>query len=125
MLLDTHVAMWLYDGPLSRIPVAVRRRLDREQLGLSPFSQLELGFLHEVGRIRPSAAAVLDELGARLGLVVADVSSAAVCKEAIGLTWTRDPFDRLLAAHATVSAMPLVTKDQTIRRHLSLAWWAD
>ncbi len=84
ILLDTHVAMWLYDGSLSRIPVAVQRRLDREQLGLSPICQLELGFLHEVGRIRPFAAAVIDELGARLGLVVADVSSAADCAEAIG-----------------------------------------
>jgi PIN domain nuclease of toxin-antitoxin system len=117
--------MWLYDAPLSRIPVAVQRRLDKEQLGLSPISQLELGLLHEVGRIRPSAAAVLDELGARLGHVIADVSSAAVCREAIGLTWTRDPFDRLLAAHATVSNIPLVTKDETIRRHLQLSWWAE
>jgi PIN domain nuclease of toxin-antitoxin system len=117
--------MWLYDGPLSHFPVAVRRRLDKEQLCLSPFSQLELGYLQEIGRIRPSADEVIIELSARLGLIVADVSSATVCREAIGLTWMRDPFDRLLAAHATVSGMPLVTKDESIRRHLPLAWWSE
>lgn len=125
ILLDTHVLIWLYDGLLTRIPVAVRRRMDREQLAASPFSQLELGYLLEVGRIRPSAEAVVTELSERLELIIADVSSAAVCRAALALTWTRDPFDRLLAAHATVSNLPLVTKDETIRRHLPLAWWAE
>jgi len=125
ILLDTHVLIWLYDGLLSRIPAAVRRRMDREQLALSPFTQLELAYLHEVGRVRPSAETVVAELSSRLELTLADVSSAAVGHAAVGLTWTRDPFDRLLAAHATVSSMPLVTKDETIRRHLPLAWWAE
>jgi hypothetical protein len=41
---------------------------------------------------------VTDELSARLELIVADVSSATVCNAALALTWTRYPFDRLLAA---------------------------
>ncbi|MBM2811613.1 MAG: hypothetical protein HW416_2372 [Chloroflexi bacterium] len=125
ILLDTHLFVWLYHGERKRIPSAVQRRLNREQLGLSPFVQLELAYLYEVGRVRGPAQAVIEELGARLELVVADVAATAVCSVAMGLTWTYDPFDRLLAAHATVTNLPLVTSDETIRQHLQLAWWAD
>ena len=124
ILLDTHLVVWLYAGLLDRIPSAVQARLNREQLALSPFVQLELAYLYEVARVTAPAQAVVDELTARLELTVADVSAAAVCTAALGLTWTLDPFDRLLAAHATATALPLVTKDETLRQHLRLAWWA-
>ena len=125
ILPDTHVLVWLYGAQLDRIPVAVQRRLNQEQLAMSPFALLELGYLYAVGRVRSPAKVVVHELSALLALVVADVSSQAVCETALGFSWTRDPFDRLLAAHATVSAVPLATKDETLRRHLQLAWWAD
>ena len=125
ILLDTHLLVWLYAGLLNRIPAAVQRRLNQERLALSPFAQLELGDLYEVGRVKSPAETVINDLRVRLELIVADAASAAVCDAALALTWTRDPFDRLLAAHATVSALPLVTKDETIRRHLQLAWWAE
>ena len=125
ILLDTHVLVWLYAGLLNRIPAAVRERLNRDQLALSPFVQLELAYLYEVGRVMAPAQVVVEELTTRLELVVADVTAAAVCTAALDLSWTRDPFDRLLAAHALVTGLPLVTKDETLRRHLRLAWWAD
>lgn len=125
ILLDTQIAVWLYEGPVSRIPVRVRRRLEREQLALSPISHLELGYLHEIRRIAAPPEAILDELRTRLELVLADISVAAVCTAALPLTWTRDPFDRLLAAHCIASQLPLVTTDETMRRNLPLAWWAD
>jgi PIN domain nuclease of toxin-antitoxin system len=40
-----------------------------------------------------------------------------------GLSWTRDPFDRLIAAHAIVADALLLTADETIRKHLPLATW--
>jgi PIN domain nuclease of toxin-antitoxin system len=125
ILLDTHVLVWLYGAQLHRIPVSVQRRLNQEQLAVSPFAQLELGYLYEVGRVRSPAEVVIHELSALLALIVFDVSSQTVCEAALGFSWTRDPFDRLLAAHATVSAIPLVTKDETLLRHLPFAWWAD
>jgi len=125
ILLDTHVVVWLYERLLNRIPAAVQRRLNREQLALSPFVHLELGYLREVGRVSPPVEAIIDDLASRVGLQSADIGAAAVCKAALDLTWTRDPFDRLLAAHAVVSGMTLITKDETLRQHLPLAWWAD
>lgn len=125
ILFDTHVLIWLYEGPVSRISARVRRRIEGEQLGLSPVSQLELALLHEVGRLHVAPDALVNELGVRLGLVIADISAAALCAAALPLTWTRDPFDRLLAAHCIAAQLVLVTADQAMRRHLPLAWWAD
>ena len=117
--------IWLYEQNLRQIPTAVQRRINEEPIGLSPFVQLELDYLYELGRTGGAANAVVNELQLTLELAPLDVSSASVCRVAAGLTWTRDPFDRLLAAHATVAQLPLVTKDRTLRRHLSLAWWSD
>jgi len=125
ILIDTHIVIWLYEGLLTRIPLAVRQRLDRDALGISPVVHLEMGYLHEIGRVRPEPQSVLDELMTRIGLVIADVSAAALCRAALSITWTRDPFDRLLAAHATIANLPIVTKDERLRRHLPLAWWAE
>jgi PIN domain nuclease of toxin-antitoxin system len=119
------VVVWLYEGLLARIPPRVRRRLEVEDLGISPFGVLELGFLHQAGAVRPSPRDIISELGIRLGLVVADISASAVCNEALALAWTRDPIDRLIAAHAICGRLRLITADQTIRSNLPLAWWAD
>jgi PIN domain nuclease of toxin-antitoxin system len=42
---------------------------------------------------------------------------------AAGLTWTRDPFDRLIAAHAILSGAPLLTADRRILANLPQATW--
>jgi PIN domain nuclease of toxin-antitoxin system len=48
---------------------------------------------------------------------------AALGQAAADLSWTRDPFDRLISAHAIVANAPLITADETIRANLSLAIW--
>lgn len=58
-----------------------------------------------------------------IGLEVADVSLAELAEAAIGLAWTRDPFDRMIAAHAIVADAPLVTADKIILEHLPQATW--
>jgi PIN domain nuclease of toxin-antitoxin system len=84
---------------------------------------LELTYLHEVGKARDSAAMMLAALRQSIGLEVADVSFADLIHRAVDLAWTRDPFDRLIAAHAIVADAPLVTADKTIREHLPQAVW--
>ncbi|HXH57083.1 hypothetical protein [Iamia sp.] len=39
------------------------------------------------------------------------------------LDWTRDPFDRIIAAQTLAAGARLLTKDLTIRDHLGLAVW--
>jgi PIN domain nuclease of toxin-antitoxin system len=114
---------WLYEGADSRIPAAAQKLLGSEQLRTSPIVELELTYLYEVGRVSEPAAAPLAGLRRSIGLEVADVSLAKLVAAAADLSWTRDPFDRLIAAHAIVTGAPLLTADRTILENLPLATW--
>jgi PIN domain nuclease of toxin-antitoxin system len=46
-----------------------------------------------------------------------------VVKKSIGMKWTRDPFDRLITAHAAIDESPLLTKDDTIHTYYPGAVW--
>lgn len=90
---------------------------------MSPVVELELTFLHEVGKVTEPAAAPLAALRRTIGLRVIDVSLAEMVQAATEISWTRDPFDRLLAAQAIVNDVPLVTADRTLLEHLPQATW--
>lgn len=79
--------------------------------------------MHEIGRARDPVPMMLAALRQSLGLEVHDVSLAELVQTAMSLTWTRDPFDRLIAAHAITADVPLITADRTILEHLPLATW--
>ena len=79
--------------------------------------------MHEIGRARDSAPMMLAALRQSIVLEVADVSLTTLTDTAVGLTWTRDPFDRMIAAQAIVADVPLVTADRTILTNLALATW--
>jgi PIN domain nuclease of toxin-antitoxin system len=117
------VVSWLYGGQLSRIPKRARGLLAEETPSVSPMVELELSFLFQVGRVTEPATEPLRSLRRSIGLEVADGSFPEVAAAAIDLTWTRDPFDRLIAAHAIVANTPLLTADRTILENLSLATW--
>ena len=123
ILLDTHVVGWLYEGADRRIPASVRDLIESEAPFVSPMVELELTYLFEVRRVTEPAAAPLTALQRTIGLEIADASLADVAAAAAGLSWTRDPFDRLIAAHAIVTGAPLLTADETILDNLSLATW--
>jgi PIN domain nuclease of toxin-antitoxin system len=101
----------------------VRTRIESGDVFVSPMVELELTFLYEVRRVTEPADAPLQALASAIGLEIADTRMAAVTRAAVDLTWTRDPFDRLIAAHAIAADAPLLTADRTILEHLSLAVW--
>jgi PIN domain nuclease of toxin-antitoxin system len=39
------------------------------------------------------------------------------------MDWTRDVFDRLIAAESMAMDIPLITKDRAIRAHHKLSIW--
>lgn len=121
--LDTHVVVWLFSKKRGRIPASVLRRIDRESLAVSPAVELELAFMFELGRVSGPPQEVLDGLGPELELSVSDAPFAAVARTAAGMAWTRDPFDRLIAAQAAVDRATLVTADDTILANLPGAVW--
>lgn len=123
--LDTHVVAWLFAGVTDRFPPPVRQRLETEELAMSPIVKLELQYLFEVGRVTEPAEHVVSDLEQRIGLQVVDASLSATITAALSLSWTRDPFDRLIAAQAIADHRPLLTADSSIRSHVDLAAWDE
>lgn len=123
IFLDTHAVAWLYQAEQRRFPAAVWRLMSREDLLASPAVFLELQLLHEIGRIKPVAHVILEDLRHRVGLRLSEQAFGAIATEATQLAWTRDPFDRLIVADASIAGARLVTKDATIRAHYRRAVW--
>lgn len=120
--LDTHVAVWLWAGDRVRLR-PVWSSLQRSELALSPAAVLELGFLFEIGRITEPASRVMRELIDDVGVQVSVAPFGSVVQEALALTWTRDPFDRLVVAQARADGAKLLTRDTTILANCSWARW--
>lgn len=123
ILIDTHVAIWLYAGLPERLPEAARALIGEHEARVSPLVELELAYMHEIGRARDPAPMMLAALRQSIGLEIADASLAELTNAAAGLTWTRDPFDRMIAAQAIIADTPLVTADRIILDNLPLATW--
>ena len=121
--LDTHVVCWLYAGRVDLLSPTAREAIEREVLAVSPMVGLELQYLREIGRIRHGPKRILAALRADLGLSLSDLPFAVVAARAQAFRWTRDPFDRLIAAEAAVARARLVTRDDLIRRRFRLALW--
>lgn len=123
--LDTHVVVWLGIGEFERFPESLIRRMEDDDLAISPIVELELAFLHEIGRVSEGPTRFLDGLRRAIGLTVDATPFERVAAQAAsdGLAFTRDPFDRIIAAQAVCAGAPLVTKDRALRQHLDLALW--
>jgi PIN domain nuclease of toxin-antitoxin system len=121
--LDTHIIAWLYAGETERIPAAARKALSESELLASPMALVELQYLIEIGRFTDPVDQVLEVLGRDLGLKVCDLPFPEVARRAFALSWTRDPFDRLIVSQASLRETPLVTKDRDIHEHYRGALW--
>ena len=121
--LDTHVVVWLYEGRVDRLPEALRADLASARPLVSPMVRLELALLHEIGRITVPPPTILDALRVEADLGFAESRFERVAALAATLTWTRDPFDRMIAAHAMADDLPLATKDAGLLAHCPVARW--
>ena len=121
--LDTHVLVWLYLPRVDLLTTAAQAAIEAGPLAVSPICVLELTHLHEVGRLTVDGPTVMASLAEQLGVEVDAASFRSVVGEANSHTWTRDPFDRLIAAQAVVSRATLVTADDRMRRHVAGAVW--
>ena len=116
--------MWLGIGAhrnLSRRALSIARK---DQLMLSPMAILELQFLWEIGRLRVSAQDLVRKLQSEMDLRMSDLAFNDVANVAAGESWTRDPFDRIIVAHARLDGVaPLISADDHVRANYIRSIW--
>lgn len=85
--------------------------------------RLELQYLHDIGRINPTVETIITDLRQRAGLTICAKPFNDVVEKAMQISWTRDPFDRIIVAQASIDMDILITADQTIHAHYPQATW--
>ncbi len=121
--LDTHAAVFLWEGKVELFGAGSREILERSVLRISPMVRLEMQFLKEVGKLKVDPDQILGTLGSDLGVTATSDPLDALVPLAMPLSWTRDPFDRMIVATALLHEAPLVTRDRRIHDHFPGAVW--
>lgn len=121
--LDTHIVIWLYEGIPDRLTKRARSEIEVRSLLVSPMVLLELQYLFEVKRTNEPASAILQELERTVDLKVSTETFHMAAFKATELSWTCDPFDRLIAAHALADNCPLITADEVLLKNCPNAIW--
>jgi PIN domain nuclease of toxin-antitoxin system len=120
---DTHAVVALYKD-MDLLGVKARRLLRRQaEYAISPIVRLELQFLYEIRQIKHSPRQILRHLDDAIGLAICAKPFVSVIELAESLGWTRDPFDRIIVAQASLDLDPLITKDLRIHEHYCKAIW--
>ncbi len=114
ILLDTNALIWLHLGHRRAAGLLRTRR----RLYVSPATTLELAFLAEAGRIRLRGGISPATLIESEPWPIDDPPAARWFARAADVAWTRDPFDRLLVAHAQLRGWRLATGDTDLLRRL-------
>jgi PIN domain nuclease of toxin-antitoxin system len=117
ILLDTNAVIWIQQNhPRAR---DLLRASSRKYV--SPASLLEVQFLVEAGRIRLRRGASVSDVAADPRWVVDSPPSAPWFAAALDTSFTRDPFDRLIVAHASLRGWRLATGDRALCERLGPA----
>ena len=122
--LDTNVIMQLMEGSRKRITPDAQRIMDRSDLLISPMVALELEFMYELRRTKLRSRDVQVKLAEDIGLRVCQLPFERVTETALDEAWTRDPFDRIIVAHAKANGMAhLISSDATMKQHYPRTIW--
>ena len=120
---DTNVMIWLYGGMFDKISSAAQSFIKISNIVASPMSILELRYLQEVRKISVSGPEIIKHLHKEIGLHVDSPELLSITDAAMDLSWTRDPFDRLIVAHASMHGAFLISSYRRIATYYKLAIW--
>lgn len=122
--LDTHAVIWLREGKFEILSFKAKELIEAcTEIIVSPMVVLELRLLYQIGRVFDTEKQIIDDLESMVGLKVSETGFKDVVNQAIGIQWTRDPFDRLIVANAAMYDAKLITKDRMILEHYENAVW--
>jgi PIN domain nuclease of toxin-antitoxin system len=111
-LLDTHFVIWIVSGSrrLKHYPLLAAY----QPWVVSPISLLEIQLLAEIGRGQIRNPRFSHEIMSDSRFEFDDIPFTRLIQNSIALSWTRDPFDRLIAAHSLSRRLPLCTADAAL-----------
>ncbi len=123
IFLDTHAVVWLYQKDQTRFSDLALQLLESDDLRISPAVALELEYLFEIGRLTERSRPILAWLERAIHLIQDQAAFSAVVEASLDASWTRDPFDRLIVAHASLHDAPLLSKDRVIGQYYRHTRW--
>jgi PIN domain nuclease of toxin-antitoxin system len=121
IFLDTHAVIWLYTGKKVFGKKSLQL-MNESDLRISPIVRLELMLLFRKKRI-VDPHKILSSLKKDFYFDEDRIDLSALITKSMLLDFTNDPFDRMIAAHATVRKSYLVTKDSEILKNSKWAVW--
>ena len=112
VLLDTHLLLWALANP-RKLTSKTRRRIESSDVFVSAASIWEIAIKSGLGKLRADPAQVLS------GIEPAGFDHLHISAAHAAEVWKlphlhKDPFDRLLAAQASVERMILLTDDDAL-----------
>jgi len=123
IFIDTHVAIWLYSGELDLFTPETLKLIDDNPICISHIVRLEMKYLNEIGRISQQPDVIIASLTDEIGLVYSENSIDRIISQATHLDFTRDPFDRIIVADASVNNSILISKDIVIKENYKNTVW--
>ena len=124
LYLDTNVVVWLAQGNLTRISRKAHDVLEKADLLISPMVLIELEYLYEVNRIKLPSRDLQLKIEHEIGVRVCDLPFPLIASVMVDEKWTRDPFDRMIVAHAKANGLAfLVSADEEIAKYYPRTIW--
>lgn len=115
--LDTHIVVWLYEKRLDLLSEKAKKYIEENDLFISPIVEMEIEYLFEIGKIIDNSETIVSHLEKYIDLRVDEGDFREIVKISINEKWTRDPFDRIIVAHAKFKDLTLISKDTTINKN--------
>ena len=116
--------VWLAQKDVKKLSQRAMDAINAHDLLVSPMVTVELAYLRELGKVIRSPRDILRQLQVQIGVRTCGHPFPEIADVAADETWSRDPFDRMIVAHAKANGYaPLITSDEKIRRNYPRAVW--
>jgi len=113
LLLDTHLLLWALAQP-DKLSAATRKQITGAEVYISAASLWEISIKVGLGKLAADPDQILDAIEPA-GFMLLPVTAEHAVKVAKLPALHKDPFDRMLAAQASVEPMILLTNDEALR----------